>query len=110
METGEVQDEDLAIDVSRPNDGIESRSLDYSTIFATKIGATTTRPRSTHGMEAETAELIAPGVLLFTCCEDITIEFERENLSFHIVDTGSRRLAYWLVGREVLGWVLIAEA
>jgi hypothetical protein len=62
-------------------------------------------------MEAtETAEVIAPGVLLFTCCEDITIEFERENLSFHIVDTGSRRLAYWLMGREVLGWVLIAEA
>ena len=62
-------------------------------------------------MEAtETAELIAPGIVLFTCDEDITIEFERENLSFHIVDTGSRRLAYWLMGREVLGWVLIAMA
>ena len=61
-------------------------------------------------MEAETAEVIAPGVVLFTCDEDITIEFERENLSFHIVDTGSRRLAYWLMGSSVLGWVPIAQA
>ena len=62
-------------------------------------------------MEAtETAEVIAPGVVLFTSAEDITIEFERGNLSFHIVNTGARFLAYWLVGREVLGWVPIAQA
>ena len=111
MAIGEVQGEDLAIAVSRPNDVTALRLPDYSTIFATKIGATTTRRRSTHGMEAtETAELIAPGVLLFTCCEDITIEFERGNVSFHLVNTGSRFLAYWLIGRHVLGWVPIGQA
>ena len=62
-------------------------------------------------MEAtETAELIAPGIVLFTSDEDVTIEFERGNLSFHIVNTGSRFLAYWLIGRHVLGWVPIAQA
>ena len=55
-------------------------------------------------------EAIAPGIVLFTCDEDISVEFEHSDLSFHIVDTGSRRLAYWLVGREVLGWVPIANA
>ena len=62
-------------------------------------------------MEAtETAEVIAPGVVLFTSDEDITIEFERGNVSFHLVNTGSRFLAYWLMGRNVLGWVPIAKA
>ena len=55
-------------------------------------------------------EAIAPGIVLFTCDEDISVEFEHSDISFHVVDTGSRRLAYWLVGREVLGWVLIAMA
>ena len=53
-------------------------------------------------MEAETAEVIAPGIVLFTCDEDISIEFERGNVSFHIVNTGARFLAYWLMGSSVL--------
>ena len=61
-------------------------------------------------MEAETAEVIAPGIVLFTCDEDISIEFERGNVSFHIVNTGARFLAYWLMGSSVLGWVPIAQA
>ena len=102
MAIDEVQDEDLAIDVFQPIDGIALRLPDCLTTCATTIGATTTRRRSTHGMEAETAEVIAPGIVLFTCDEDISIEFERGNVSFHLVNTGSRFLAYWLMGSSVL--------
>ena len=52
-----------------------------------------------------TMEVIAPGIVLFTCDEDVTIEFERGNLSFHIVTRSKGPHLRRNASRFGVGWV-----